>query len=159
MHSDSMKGSFHEAIGPVVFVAQFFGVLPVDGVNSGEISGLRFRWKSIKTIYSLVFVICGSVECVLCLRLVFQRGLSLSYCSALTFYTVSVLGAIYMIKLASKWKYLMKVWYECEKVFLKAPYKMHGWPLKRVTILWSVGFGFLALCNNALNSIDFNRVL
>lgn len=151
-----MKGSFHEAIGPVLFVAQFFGLMPVDGVKSREISSLCFRWKSMKTIYSLTFVIFGSVECLLCLRLLFHRGMTLAYCSSLTFYTISVLGAIYFIKLASKWKHLMKVWYDCEKVFLRAPYKMHGLSLKRTIILWSVAYGFFASCK-LLNLFSFQR--
>lgn len=147
MHSSSMKGSFHEAIGPILLAAQFFGMLPVDGVNSREISRISFRWKSMKTIYSLTFVIFGSVECLLCFHLVSRRGLTLGFCSALTFFTVSVLGAICMFKLAPKWKQLMEGWYECEKVFLKPPYKTLGWSLKRITMLWGVAFGFLVLSN------------
>lgn len=146
MHSLELKGSFHEAIGPVLRVAQVFGLMPIDGVMSRDISNLNYKWKSLKTAYSLTFLILGTVECLLCARLIFKKGLSLALSSELSFYLISLVGAFFMLKLAMKWQRLMKLWFDSEKVFLKTPYTNSGFSLKQRIRLWAAIIGFLSLC-------------
>lgn len=145
MYQSATAGSFHDAIRPILRISQFFGILPVDNINSEDISSLQFRWKSINTIYSLIFLICGSIESILCLRMGFRDGISLIYVNKLSFYSISTLNAIFIFLLARKWKYIMDYWYEHEKMFLKSPYATHGWSLKKKAIIWSKAFGMLAL--------------
>jgi gustatory receptor len=145
MHSEGLAGSFHDAIGPVLRVSQFFGLMPVDNVNAKDILDISFRWKSIKTIYSLVFIVAGSFECLMSLKLSMKRGMSLGYASALSFFASSMFGAYCLLNLARKWQRVMKFWFESEKVFLKAPYALRGCSLKRKIRLWAALFGFLAL--------------
>lgn len=147
MYSEPLQGSFHDAIGPVLLVSSFFGLMPVNNVNSNDIADIDFRWKSVKTIYSLTFIICGSIECLLYFRLCMDKGLTLVATSSLSFYVTSVLGAIYIFNFATNWKRLMKLWYKSEKIFLKAPYTVNGWPLKRKIRVWAATIGFLALSN------------
>lgn len=57
-HDDLMyNGSFHEAIGSIMALAQYFGVMPVVGVKSKSTNDLKFQWKSLRTIYSLGLVV------------------------------------------------------------------------------------------------------
>jgi gustatory receptor len=147
MHSGELKGSFHEAIGPVLRVAQVFGLFSVDGVMSKDVSNIEFKWRSFKTIYSMLFLVLGTTECLLCCRLILNKGLTLSLSSELSFYLISMIGAFYILKLATKWKYLMKLWYDSEKVFLKTPYINCKISMKRKIRLWSALIGFLSLCN------------
>lgn len=56
-----INGSFHQAFGPVLVVAQCLGVLPVIGVKGNSSFGLRFTWKSFRTIYSVIaFIFAAS---------------------------------------------------------------------------------------------------
>lgn len=48
-----INGSFHEAFGPVLVIAQCFALLPVVGIKGSSSYGLRFTWKSFRTIYSV----------------------------------------------------------------------------------------------------------
>lgn len=48
------NGSFHEAFGPVLIIAQCLAMLPVTGVKSSSAYSLKFSWRSYRTIYSLV---------------------------------------------------------------------------------------------------------
>lgn len=48
------NGSFHEAFGSVLIVAQCLAMLPVTGVKSSSAYGLKFSWRSYRTIYSLI---------------------------------------------------------------------------------------------------------
>lgn len=55
------NGSFHEAFSSVLILAQCLAILPVVGIRSGSTHGLRFTWKSFRTIYSLTaFVFAAS---------------------------------------------------------------------------------------------------
>lgn len=161
MPSELSKDSFHEAIGPVIKVSQFFGMMSVDNVNTKNVSNLAFRWKSLKTIYCLIFLFCGTCECILCIRSVAIRGINLGYSSALAFFCFSMLGAICMLKFAIQWKDLMQVWYETEKVFLKAPYKINKWSLKKKVGLWAGIYGFLTLRkrNSSFVWLTFIKIL
>lgn len=47
------NGSFHEAVGSVLVVAQCFGMLPVVGIKAESAYRLKFTWKSFRTIYSV----------------------------------------------------------------------------------------------------------
>lgn len=46
--------SFHESISFVLVIAQCFAMLPVIGVKNPSVHDLRFKWESIRTIYSLI---------------------------------------------------------------------------------------------------------
>lgn len=46
------NGSFHEAFSSVLVVAQCLAMLPVVGIKGDSAYGLRFTWKSFRTIYS-----------------------------------------------------------------------------------------------------------
>lgn len=139
----STVGSFYDAIKPILRISQFFGIIPVDNINNNEIFTLKFQWKSIKTIYCLVFLTCASIECILCIRMGFKNGLSLIYVNTLAFYSISTLNAIFIFTLARKWRIIIEFWFEHEKVFLKAPYTVDGWSLKRRIVVWSILIGIL----------------
>lgn len=52
--SSVCTGSFQEAIGSTLVLAQLFGLMPVVGVKSSSASQLRFKWNSSRTLYSFV---------------------------------------------------------------------------------------------------------
>ena len=71
--------SFHEAIGPVIFCGQIFGLIPVDNVLQPDVKKLEFRWKSKKTIYSLIFLFFGSVESAVGIRRFVRLGFNIHF--------------------------------------------------------------------------------
>lgn len=146
MHSNELTGSFFAAIGPILQISQWFGLMPVDGVNSKNISSVKFRWKSLKSLYSFLFVVCGSIEAILCIRLILHRGLTLGYSITLCFQLSSMSVAIFQINLATKWKSFMELWYQKESVFLKAPYRVRGWTLKQKIRFWTMAIMIPTFC-------------
>lgn len=48
------EGNFMEAIAPMLVMAQCFAIMPVVGVNGATASELRFSWKALRTIYSII---------------------------------------------------------------------------------------------------------
>ena len=145
MQQGDLVGSFYDAIRPIIFVVQFFGILPVNVWSSNQLSRVTFKWKSLKSIYSILLIIFGLIKLIFLLRFTIIHGISLGYVSLLSFYLASLLGSCCFFKLAIKWKQLMKLWFESEKVFLKTPYTVRGQSLKMRLRVWAAGIGFLAL--------------
>lgn len=103
--------------------------MPVDGVLSDDESQLKFRWKSLKTIYSLVFLFCGTVESCLGTRRLLRLGFNIHYVEGLVFFIMAAVRGYIFFILARKWNEIMKMWKKCENVFLHEPYKVTGWSL------------------------------
>lgn len=104
-------------------------MMPVDGILSDDESQLKFRWKSLKTIYSLMFLFCGTVESCLGTRRLLRLGFSINYVEGLVFFILAAVRAYIFFFLARKWSEIMKMWKKCEIVFLHEPYKVTGWSL------------------------------
>lgn len=66
-------GSFQEAIGSILAMAQCFGLMPVVGVKSKFASKLQFKWKSLRTIYSCVTFLLAAVYAGMTLLITLQN--------------------------------------------------------------------------------------
>lgn len=45
--------SFHNTISFVITLAQFFGVMPLYGMSEGDIHHIKFKWKSLRFLYTM----------------------------------------------------------------------------------------------------------
>lgn len=123
---DDQNPSFHQSVGPALACGQLFGMLPVDGICAEDESQVEFRWKSIKTIYSMVFLFCGTVESGMGTRRLLRLGFNIGFAEGLLFFVTAMIRAFIIFRLARKWKDIIKEWRKCEDVFLKPPYKVTG---------------------------------
>lgn len=131
--------SFHQAVGPVLAYGQFFGMLPVDGVLSDDEDQVEFRWKSAKTIYSVVFLLLGSIESCLGTRRLLRLGFKVNFAEGLLFFISAMVRAYIIFFLARKWKVIIKRWRETEDVFLRQPYRVKGWSLSvRIRVIFVI---------------------
>lgn len=100
--------SFQELVGRLLRFGQFFALLPVINNSSSDESQLKFKWKSFRTIYSLIFLIFGSIEIFLETRRILVIGFSIAYAEDLLFYITSMVRAFLLFRLALKWKIIIK---------------------------------------------------
>lgn len=137
--SKTTNPSFHQSIGPLLAYGQFFGMLPVDGVLAKDESQVEFRWKSVKTIYSMVFLLLGTIESCLGSRRLLRLGFKINFAEGLLFFISAMVRAYIIFFLARKWKVVIKRWRETEDVFLRHPYRVKGWSLSaRVRVIFAV---------------------
>jgi hypothetical protein len=127
--------SFHESVRPALIFGQFFAMLPVNGISSHNGHNLRFRWLSIKTIYSITFLTLGTIESCLVTRRVFVIGFTIVNVETVIFYVISMMRAFIIFRLATKWSSIMDFWREREDVFLSDPYVTKGWSLRTKIVL------------------------
>lgn len=62
------NGTFHEAVAPVLAVAQFFCLMPVSGISAATHRGLSFSRKSWRFWYSLLYLCSTSVDLMFSIR-------------------------------------------------------------------------------------------
>jgi Trehalose receptor len=55
-------------------VGQFFGNMPVEGVLDRDSRNIRFKWTSLRTIYSVFFILVGGFEVSLMVWKGFKKG-------------------------------------------------------------------------------------
>lgn len=51
--------SFLHAIAPVATFFQIFALLPVSGIFQNDSKVLQFKWRSMRTLYTLAFIVYG----------------------------------------------------------------------------------------------------
>lgn len=106
--------------------------MPVKGILSKDIANLKFRWKSLRTIYSMVFLVFGTAESCLAVRRLLRKGFNINFGETMIFYIFSMARAFSLFQMARKWEMIMTFWTQCEKVFLYSPYEnLKGWSLSQ----------------------------
>lgn len=137
VEEEDQNPSFHQSVGPALAYGQFFGLLPVDGVLEKDENRVEFRWRSIKTIYSMIFLFCGTVESCLGTRRLLRLGFKINFAEGLLFFITAMVRAFIVFRLARHWKEIIKRWRHCEDVFLKPPYRVRGWSLSlRIRVIF-----------------------
>lgn len=123
--------SFQESVGGLILFGQFFGLMPIVNITSKDETQLKFQWRSFRTIYSLTFLILGSIESYLASRRILVIGFTVAYAEIMLFFVISMVRAILLFRLAMNWDKIMKYWKKKENVFLHPPYIKKGWSLKK----------------------------
>lgn len=132
------NGSFHEAFGPVLIVAQCLAMLPVTGVKSSSAYGLNFSWRSYRAVYSVIafgfatlytiFATCITLTKPLTFNsfglyhIFYFNFFSIKIISLklfliavpLAFFSTTAYGVLNFILLARKWPALMQHWESVE---------------------------------------------
>ncbi|XP_034176740.1 gustatory receptor for sugar taste 64f [Osmia lignaria lignaria] len=116
--------SFHCAIGPVLRIAQIFGVFPVSGIRSSSPSKLKFKPFSFLVIYAtfvgIMIFFAVIISVIHMIKMInsesFQRdgGIAAATIGAV-FYGNSLLGTILFFWLSFHWRSLQCEWRAMEK--------------------------------------------
>lgn len=107
-------GTFHEAISPVLIMAQLFGVLPVIGVRNKNPLKLHFKWFCFRTIYAIVgFIVLSAYTC-LTIAWAMHGEITFSKLVPIIFYGSNAIIVMRFLVLARHWPSLMEYWTEIE---------------------------------------------
>lgn len=120
-------------------------MLPVDGVLAKCEKDLKFRWKSPITIYSVFFLLCGTIESFLGTRRLLRLGFNIHFAENFLFFITAMIRAYIMFHLGRKWSIIMMKWRNLEDVFLREPYKCKSWRLSTQVRLVFTIFAVLSL--------------
>ncbi|KAH8287445.1 hypothetical protein KR054_007579 [Drosophila jambulina] len=104
------NGTFHEAVAPVLAVAQFFCIMPVSGVCAVSHRGLSFSRRSWRFWYSLLYLCSTSVDLMFSIRKVFHGVLDVRSVEPIVFHIGILIASWQFLNLASLWPGLMRHW-------------------------------------------------
>ncbi|XP_026849865.1 gustatory receptor for sugar taste 64d isoform X2 [Drosophila persimilis] len=144
------RNTLHHAIGYVLVVAQFFGVLPLSGVEpSVPVASVRFRWFSplnLLPVAALCFVL---LDFVLSAKLVIQNGLKLYTIGSLSFSVICIFCFGAFLLLAPRWPHIIRRTFECERIFLQSCYNSSiGRRFSQRLRRWAIALLVTALCEH-----------
>lgn len=115
---------FHKEIpSSVILLAQLFGTMPVSGILSTDTRNVKFKWKSVRVVVSIIFALFSMVETITIVKMATDEQITLGVAGALIFYSVCLFGNLFFIRIALHWPSIIRLWRRNENVFLKLPYK------------------------------------
>lgn len=112
---------------PLVFIASFFGVLPVSNVLQ-NVQFVQFKPYTFKVFLFVLFLIAAAVETTFAGLKV--RGISFNTLGSFMFYLTTTTDCILFFRLATRYGDLIRKWQEKETCFLTEPYYVRGRSLK-----------------------------
>lgn len=71
-----LDDSFCESVKIVTTFVQFLALMPVSGTMCGDPSKLKFTWKSIRVIFTLIYISYGIVLTSLFFMFIYTLGIS-----------------------------------------------------------------------------------
>lgn len=111
---------------PIIALAQFFFTFPIYNFFNKDFNQIRFKWISIKTFLSMLFLFFGIFSSLLHIVRVVETGLTLDSFGGILFFVQSSLASWILITIAKNWKYFIAYWSKQEYVFLRYPYTING---------------------------------
>ncbi|EDV97686.1 gustatory receptor for sugar taste 64f [Drosophila grimshawi] len=108
------NGSFHEAVGNVLLIAQCFAMMPVRGVTAKHPSSMSFAWRNLRTCCCLLFVASMLVNLGLTIYKVLVGSITINNIRPLIFKSSIVVVCLTALNLARKWPELMMDWHRTE---------------------------------------------
>lgn len=171
------RDSFHRAIYPVLLVAQFMGLMPVEGIGAANATFLHFKLQSIRTIYAFVFSLIGILFLLFEIYRVntsdsataknlgiywfFSFHFEIAtqqqiffFSAGCVFYGVTASGQLLFIYIARRWRHLMLIWAENESVFLKHPYYKAGRRLRHKIVWFGIFLLTVATIEHSLSRLS-----
>ncbi|XP_037906238.1 uncharacterized protein LOC119648542 [Hermetia illucens] len=134
------NGSFHEAVGTVLLIAQFFAIMPVRGVKSKNANGLSFRWCCFPALYTGIVLIFLAFYFILTIYFVFAtNNFELADIDPIIFQGSCLCVCGMFANLARKWPGLMRKWHDIEVQLPDHQSQMHraalAYKIKMIVLL------------------------
>lgn len=115
-------------------IAQLFGLFPLDNISSNNPDAIKFKWKSFRTIFSLLFLLSSfSVAFLVLYKKAEEGSLSPSNIIGFIFYGNCACVCLFFFLLSQHWQKIMIFWSKSEQCFSTLKYKnnLKSWSLKK----------------------------
>ncbi|XP_017070741.1 gustatory receptor for sugar taste 64a [Drosophila eugracilis] len=145
---------FHSAVYPFMLLAQCFAIMPLVGIRESNPRRVRFSYKSLPMVVTLVFMAATSILFLSTLSHLLQIGITAKNFVGLVFFGCVLTGYVVFIRLAKKWPVLIRYWTRTEMVFTKPPYEIPKWNLSRRVQLAALAIIGLSMGEHALYQLS-----
>ncbi|XP_055633907.1 gustatory receptor for sugar taste 64e-like [Toxorhynchites rutilus septentrionalis] len=107
--------SFLAVFRPVIIFGQVFGIFPVLGYGSARAREIEFKLFSLRTFYSLLVQLGGSILSGFSMATFWTTGVEFSKILSWIFFTINLLITLCFTLLAKQWAQLMTQWENTEQ--------------------------------------------
>lgn len=140
------NGTFHEAVGLILAVAQVFGMMPVGGVRKKSPKNLKFRKFSFRFLLCIGYMVGLCWILVLEVIWIYRSKLEFGKLINFIFDFNTLISMFCFFELARKWPKLMVKWNEVEKFLPEVKYQIDkqklAYEIKMVSlVIFSVSLG------------------
>jgi gustatory receptor len=118
------NGTFHEAVGFILVVAQLFGIMPVSGVRGKHPKNVKFRKFSFRFIWSILLTTGLSWMLVIEIIWIYRSKLEFGKVINLFFDSTNLASLFCFLELARTWPKLIVKWNEVEKYLPQLKYQL-----------------------------------
>ncbi|XP_020801492.1 gustatory receptor for sugar taste 64a [Drosophila serrata] len=145
---------FHRAVYPFMFLAQYFAVMPLLGIRASNPRRVRFAYKSLPMIVTLIFMAATSIMFLGMFLHLVKIGISAKNFVGLVFFGCVLSAYVIFIRLARHWPPLIRYWTKTEMVFTRPPYEITKRNLSRRVQLAALAIIGLSLGEHALYQVS-----
>ncbi|KAJ4427652.1 hypothetical protein ANN_25300 [Periplaneta americana] len=153
--SVSESDSFHRAFSKIIIIAQCFGLMPVYGVTAVNASYIRFKWLSVRVIYTGFSLLGIFFMTSLCIMRFFKYGRSFKETQCTVFYGCSLGRMLLFLLLARHWPGLASRWEQVESTLGHYGYSRN---LRRKFSLITAAFLSVAFIEHAFSHVRVIRL-
>lgn len=118
------NGTFHEAVGFVLALAQVFGIMPVGGIRKKSPRNLKFRKFSFRFLLCIAYIVGLSWMLVMEIIWIYRSRVEFGKLINFIFDFINLITIFCFLELAYKWPQLMTKWNEVEKFLPELKYQM-----------------------------------
>lgn len=97
-------------------VAQYFGIMPVLNILSRDVSKLKFKWTSYRTVYVVFCCLSLAAYGFLTVAWMFKIGVEFSRCVTIIFYMSNTLAIGCFLRLSMVWPKIIIQWQATEQL-------------------------------------------
>ncbi|KAH8298647.1 hypothetical protein KR018_008563 [Drosophila ironensis] len=145
---------FHRAVYPFMFLAECFAIMPLLGIRESNPRRIRFAYKSLPMVVTLLFMTVTTIMFLGMLRHLLLIGISAKNFVGLVFFGCVLSAYVVFIRLARRWPPLIRLWTKTEMVFTRPPYEMPKRNLSRRVQLAAMAIIGLSLGEHALYQVS-----
>lgn len=113
--SDFQAGGLHQSIYPILIIAQFFGILPVNNISAKSPTQLSFNFISFRVAYAIFTTAVAAFLTLCCIAYLIESSIMFGKIVYLVFNMTSLFSFICFIRLALNWSTIMIEWQKVEK--------------------------------------------
>lgn len=146
IRGNSSGDSFQNATHWMLFVSQFFGIMPLIGLGvprKSKRQHLSFSWRGPSTMYTMALLLMSAFETILCIYQIFESGFFFGNIGALTFYLLALISRSFLLTLGIDWPRILSYWRLTEDIFLELPYTSPwAYSKRRISLANRINFTF-----------------
>ncbi|XP_017472223.1 PREDICTED: gustatory receptor for sugar taste 64a [Rhagoletis zephyria] len=111
-------------ISLVLIIGQCFSLMPVRGVGHSNPRQVRFTFRSIQVMITLIFLFASSTFNFAMIKHLAKIGVDAKNLVGFVFFACAQSSTVLFFTLAPRWPRLIRFWTRTEMIFVRKPYKM-----------------------------------